>query len=187
MHKKDESLNGAVAVRPAEPPGADGQPAEGDGAAPRPFGLYHDAWGRLVLVDDRGRAHVGVEPVRGFPISAPGHGVSFCDAEGRELLWVEDVTTLPGPVLQVLEQDLARREFMPVLLRVVKVSAEAEPCEWEVETDRGATRFVLNRDDDVRRLSDNSALIVDSHGIRYLIPRLDSLDPFSRRVLERYL
>jgi hypothetical protein len=63
----------------------------------------------------------------------------------------------------------------------------SEPTEWDVETDRGLTRFILNSEDDIRRLGEGRALLVDAHGIRYLIPRLDSLDPFSRRVLERYL
>ena len=28
------------------------------------FGLSHDSWGRLVLIDSSGRRHSGVEPVR---------------------------------------------------------------------------------------------------------------------------
>jgi hypothetical protein len=62
-----------------------------------------------------------------------------------------------------------------------------EPSEWEVETDRGPTRFILNNEDDVRRLDDQRALVIDASGIRYLIPDLRSLDAASRRVLERYL
>ena len=71
--------------------------------------------------------------------------------------------------------------------RIVRISAPVEPSEWEVETDRGRTRFVLNSEDDVRRLSDHRALIFDAHGIRYLIPDLRALDGTSRRLLERYL
>jgi hypothetical protein len=154
---------------------------------PAPFGLRHDAWGRLVLTDTDGREHVGVEPVRAFPITDPRRGVALRDADGHELLWIDDLDALPAALRSILEEDLARREFVPVLRRIVAVSAPVEPSEWEVETDRGCTRFVLNSEDDVRRLSDRRALIVDAHGIRYLIPDIDALDATSRRLLERYL
>ena len=50
------------------------------------FGLSYDAWGRLVLIDAEGCRHVGVEPVRSYPLSDPSHWVSICDPNGREIL-----------------------------------------------------------------------------------------------------
>jgi hypothetical protein len=151
------------------------------------FGLHHDAWGRLVLIDAAGRQHVGVEPVRAFPISEPRQGVALLDAEGKEVLWIDRLDELAPALRGVLEEALARREFMPVLRRVLRISTAVEPSEWEVETDRGPTRFVLNSEEDVRRLDDRRALIVDARGIRYLIPDREQLDAASRRLLERYL
>ena len=86
-----------------------------------------------------------------------------------------------------MEDDLARREFVPHIRRIVKVSTDVEPPEWEVETDRGPTRFLLNSGDDIRRLSPMSALVIDVHGTRYLIEDTRKLDAVSRRLLERYL
>ncbi len=154
---------------------------------PPPFGLHTDAWGRLVLTDAAGRQHVGVGPVRGFPISDPQHGVSILDADGHEVLWIGDLNEVPEPVRRLLEEELARREFVPVLRRIITISAPMEPSEWEVETDRGRTRFVLNSEEDVRRLEGQRAMIVDAQGIRYLIPDVRALDAGSRRILERYL
>jgi len=151
------------------------------------FQLHLDAWGRLVLTETAGRQHLGVEAVRGFPISSPRHGISLIDSSGRELVWVESLDDLPEATRRLLEEELPRRELIPQLQRVVRVSGVSEPTEWDVETDRGATRFILNSEDDVRRLGEGRALLVDANGIRYLIPQLETLDPFSRRVLERYL
>jgi hypothetical protein len=151
------------------------------------FELQHDAEGHLLLIDEHGTRHVPVVPVRGFPISDPDHFISICDAEGRELVAVEDLTELSTEVRQVLEDDLARREFVPLIRRIVSIPADAEPTEWEVETDRGRTRFVLNSNDDVRPLGPHRALVIDSRGIRYLIADRRQLDALSRRVLERYL
>ncbi len=121
-------------------------------AAAGTFGLSHDAWGRLVMIDGDGRRHVGVEPVRAFPISDSLHWISICDIEGRELACVHDLAELPASVRQVLEEDLARREFVPVLQRIYNVSTETAPSEWDVQTDRGRTRFMLHSEDDIRRL-----------------------------------
>ena len=100
---------------------------------------------------------------------------------------VEDLATLPAAVRQVLEDDLARREFVPHIRRIVKVSTDVEPSEWEVETDRGPTRFLLNSGDDIRRLSPDERVVIDVHGTRYLIEDTRQLDAHSRRVLELYL
>jgi hypothetical protein len=155
--------------------------------APGSFALAHDAWGQLVLTDGHGQRHVGVEPVRGFPISNPEQGISICNAEGHELFWIDNLDDLPPAVRRLLEEDLARREFKPVLRRIVKVSANTEPSEWQVETDRGPTRFVVNSEDDVRRLDGHRAMVIDAQGVRYLIPDTRALDAVSRRYLERFL
>lgn len=156
-------------------------------AGPRPFGLHHDAWGQLVLIDADGRQHAGVEVVRAFPLSDPRHGIAICDARGRELVWLDDLNALPPTLAQQIEDELAKREFVPIIRRILKVSAPVEPSEWEVETERGRTSFVLNSEDDVHELDEHRALITDAHGIRYLISDIGQLDATSRRLLERYL
>src|SRR4051794_30081324 len=98
-----------------------------------PFVLHYDAWGRLVLTDARGRQYVGVEPVRAFPISDPRRGIALCDAEAREIHWIDDLDALPEPTRQLLEEDLTRRQFLPILHRILSVSNPLEPSEWEVE------------------------------------------------------
>ena len=151
------------------------------------FGLYHDEWGQLVLIDAEGARHVGVNPVRMFPFSDPDHWLSIVDPSGHEIVCIENLAELAPNVRETLEQDLARREFVPVIKRVYRVSSILEPCEWEVETNRGRTTFVLKAEEDVRRLGPNQALILDSTGIRYLIADMRNLDSATASVLERYV
>ena len=152
-----------------------------------PFGLSHDPWGRLVLIDAEGRRHVGVEPVRAFPFTDPGRWVSICDPDGSEVLFLEDLADVPAATRHTLEQELARREFVPVIRRIVRISAEAPPADWDVLTDRGPTRFTLDSDSDLRRLGPHRLLIADARGLRYQVPDLRALDASSRRLIERYL
>lgn len=151
------------------------------------YRLYRDPWMRLVFVDEVGREHVGVEPARAFPISEPGRWVSLCGPDGRELLAIDDVSELPDDVRRLLIEELDRREFLPVVKRILHVSLRVDPSDWEVETDRGVTRFSVDQDEDIRRLGPYRALITDSQGIRYLIPDTRDLDAASRRTLERFL
>jgi hypothetical protein len=151
------------------------------------FGLRQGDAGGLEFVDSMGRLHVDVEPVRGFPMSDPDHWVSICDAEGRELSVIDDLAALSPSMRKVVEQNLSRREFVPTIRRILSVPADTEPAQWDVETDRGRTQFLVNSADDVRRLDGHRALVIDSDGIRYVVEDMRQLDPASRRILDLFL
>jgi hypothetical protein len=151
------------------------------------FSLSRDAWGKLLLSNGAADGPVPVVAVRAFPFSAPRQGVILCDAHGRERAWIECLDDLPANLREIIESELASREFVPLIRRIYRVTPRVEPSEWEVETDRGRVCFVLNSADEVRRLDDGRAMVIDAHGIRYVIPNLSTLDGTSRRILERYL
>jgi hypothetical protein len=94
---------------------------------------------------------------------------------------------VPAAQRAVIEAELAGREFMPEIRRIVAVSTFATPSVWTVETERGTTSLVLRGEEDIRRLAGATLLISDSHGIHYLIRDLQSLDKASRKLLDRFL
>jgi hypothetical protein len=151
------------------------------------FQLVRSPFGHLTLSDADGTVHEHVVPVRAFPIAAPQDGVSIVGEMGQELAWIEQLTELPADMRQLVEDELAAREFMPEIRRLHSVSTFATPSTWQVETDRGETSFVLRGEEDIRRVHGGSLLIQDSHGIQFLIRRLDTLDRHSRRLLDRFL
>jgi hypothetical protein len=151
------------------------------------FKLERDAFGHLVLIEAEGVRHVGVVPVRAFPLSAPGEGLSLVGSEGRELLWIDRVADLPEPTRALLAEDLAARDFAPTLLKLHKVSSFGVPSTWTVSTDRGDTRFVLKAEEDIRRLEGGALLIASAHGVQFRIPDAKTLDRASRKLLERFL
>jgi hypothetical protein len=153
----------------------------------RDFGLSHDPWGRLVLIDAEGRRKVGVDPVRAFPISHPRNWISICDAEGREVLAIKSLDELAEGVRQMLESELALREFIPLIQRIERLSGDSFPFDWDVRTDRGPTRFTVDNEEDIRRLGPSRVMITDARRLRYQVPDVGALDPESRRLLERFL
>jgi uncharacterized protein DUF1854 len=157
-----------------------------NGCRPAEFRLHRDVAGRLVLTDRRGIAHVGVEPVRTFPISDPDRLIAILDDRGRELTCIDDLAAVPPEVGGLIREELADREFLPRVERVVRVNGSKEPHEWDVITDRGPARFLM-REDDIRRLGPTRAILVDMHGVRYYIPDSRQLDAKSRRILTQFL
>ena len=149
--------------------------------------LERDGFGRLVLVDTEGVRHAGVVPVRAFPLSAPGDGLSLVGTDGRELLWIDRVDDLAEEVRDLLAQELAARDFAPTLQKLHKVSSFGVPSTWHVSTDRGETSFVLKAEEDIRRLEGGALLIASAHGVQFRIPDVKALDRGSRKLLERFL
>lgn len=152
-----------------------------------PFQLWRDAYGRLVLATTGGQRHVGVIPVRAFPIVAPNEGLSLVSTEGHEVGWAEHLSDLPASVRTLVEEELAAREFVPEIERILDVSSFACPSIWQVLTDRGSAQLRLKGEEDIRRLSRTRLLIADSHGIHFLLRDVTKLDRYSRKLLDRFL
>ena len=151
------------------------------------YQLQRDASGRLVLIDAARERHEGVVPVRAFPISAPEDGIALVDAHGHELAWIERIEALPAELAEIVADELAIREFMPVISRIISVSSFATPSTWRVATNRGETDLVLKGEEDIRHLTPPALLIADTHGIHYLIRDRGALDAQSRKFLDRFL
>lgn len=151
------------------------------------YQLSRNAFGRLVFTGEDGIAQEGVVPVRAFPIAAADQGIALVDAHGHELAWIEHLAELTDERRALVEAELASREFMPEILRIVSVSSFATPSTWCVETSHGETCFVLKGEEDIRRLASPALLIADSHGIHFLIRDRYALDAHSRKILDRFL
>jgi hypothetical protein len=148
--------------------------------------LERDALGRLVFIDDKGERHIGVHPVRAFPITAPDAGIGIMNQSGKELRWFPNIAAISETELELIEEELAEREFMPVIEQITRVSTFATPSIWDIETDRGPTRIRLKGEEDIRRIAGNTLLIADSNGLQFLIKDSTQLDKVSKKLLDRF-
>ena len=149
--------------------------------------LSRNAFGKLVYTDEAGVDHIGVTPVRAFPLAAPNEGLSIVSVDGHELSWVDRLTDLAADARQLIEEELAVREFTPSISRIAKVSTFSTPSTWDVITDRGQTQLILKSEDDIRRLAEGQLLIASSSGLQYRIHNWLDLDKASKKLLERFL
>ncbi|WP_153110253.1 DUF1854 domain-containing protein [Propionivibrio limicola] len=150
------------------------------------YQLQRNPFGKLIFTGSDGEAKEAV-PVRAFPIGAPDEGIALVDPHGHELAWVERLSELPAPLRELIESELASREFMPAIERIVDVSSFATPSTWTVATNRGETKLILKGEEDIRRLPGPALLIADNNGIQYLIRDRYGLDTHSRKILDRFL
>ncbi len=148
--------------------------------------LERDALGNLIFIDAKGERHIGVYPVRAFPITAPSDGVGIMNQSGKEVCWFPDVALIPEADLILIEEELAAREFMPVIEKITQVSTFATPSIWDIETDRGPTRIRLKAEEDIRRIAGNTLLIADSNGLQFIIKDSTQLDKVSKKLLDRF-
>jgi hypothetical protein len=152
------------------------------------FALERNAFGKLLLTNAQGEQFQGVVPVRAFPIQSPEDGIALVSTDGHEVAWVDRLDAVPEPIQGLIRHELATREFMPVITRIVSVTSFSTPCTWTVSTDRGEADFVLRGDEDIRRIGkDGSLLIADTHGIQYFVRDQFALDAHSKKILDRFL
>ncbi len=149
--------------------------------------LRRDSYGRLNFTDEGGAVHVGVVPVQAFPIDAPGEQISLLGADGHELVFIAELSELDVDARHLVQEEIAQREFIPVIRRLVSVTTFATPSSWQVQTDRGLNVLVLKGEEDIRRLKEGGLLITDSHGVTYRINDVRALDRGSRKLLDRFL
>jgi hypothetical protein len=148
--------------------------------------LERDALGNLIFIDAKGERHVGVYPVRAFPITAPSAGIGIMNQSGKEVCWFPNIGLISEVELVLIKEELAAREFMPVIERITQVSTFATPSIWDIETDRGPTRIRLKGEEDIRRIAGNTLLIADSNGLQFIIKDSTQLDKVSKKLLDRF-
>lgn len=155
--------------------------------SPHPLALSRNPFGRLLL-QKSDQTLAAVNPVRAFPLSAPTQGVSLIGEDGKEVLWIADLNAVDAAARTLIDEDLAAREFQPLIERIVSVSSFSVPSVWELATDRGAARMTLKAEEDIRKLgSRQNLLITAADGVHYKLPDTTKLDKASRKLLERFL
>ena len=86
------------------------------------------------------------------------------------------------------DEELAVREFVPTIEKIIAVSSFSTPSTWQVETDRGPASLVLKAEEDIRRLGGRTRLLIaGGDGMQFRVKDTTALDRHSRKLLERFL
>lgn len=143
--------------------------------------------GRWFYVTAEGVRYEHVLAVRSFPVAAPDEGIALVNIDGKELLWIPNLSQVESKARANIQKAITQREFMPQILKLYGVSSFITPSTWDIKTDRGRTALLLKGEEDIRRLSGTVLLVTDGHGIQFLIRDLAQMDRTSRKLLDRFL
>lgn len=134
------------------------------------------------------RTYVQVQVARAFPLSLPESYIGLRDAKDKDIGMLVTLEGLDPESRRLLDDELARRYFLPKITRVLKVKKEFDTVNWEVETDKGPRKFVVhNLKDSVHQIPRGPVLITDRTGARYEIPDLAQLPGDAVALLMRVL
>lgn len=142
---------------------------------------------RVELHDDR--SYLKVHAVRAFPLSYPNEFIGLQDAiTGREIGMLRTLRELGNQARQLIQESLNSRYFVPRIFRILEAKREFGTVYWDVETDRGARKFIMRGiRDSIHEIEPGRYLVVDIDGNRFEIPQLEKLDARSQTNWERLI
>lgn len=149
------------------------------------FQLHRDPAGALRFTD-AARQSVAVTAAHLFPLSEPDAWISLRDRDGEEVALIDYPSQLPEETHRLLSDELRRTQFVPRVTRIHRISQAIKGLAVRLETDRGPTSILLDDDEHIRRISPTCVVLMDTNGIRFLIPDTTALDRHSRNCLDRF-
>ncbi|MDZ7290192.1 MAG: DUF1854 domain-containing protein [candidate division KSB1 bacterium] len=154
------------------------------------WSLSRRADGRLVLRQKNETGETVETPVQVaccFPWSRPHEFISLRDDKGKEQLLLENLQPLDATTRELIEDELAERNFLPRITGIEAITDEMELFHWKVRTTAGPRSFLTRRSDYPRKLTNGDVLIKDVSNDLYLIPNPKGLDAKSVKLLWVYL
>jgi hypothetical protein len=134
------------------------------------------------------RSWIKVMVARAFPLSDPDHYLGVLDGNGKDVGMFYDMDSLDAESRKIVEEELERRYFIPVVERVLSVKEEFGTIYWRVETDRGEREIIArNLRDNLQELSASRIILTDVDGNRFEFPDINKLDNRSMGILMRNL
>ena len=130
---------------------------------------------------------------RPLPIGKPTEYISVADHENKEIGILKNVIDLSGEQLAIATTELDNRYYCPDVLEIASVKDKLGYVYMELKLAQhgGAahTKSCAIKDvsRNIRMLGENSLLIFDVDGNRYIVRELTALDKKSMRRLEPFL
>lgn len=95
---------------------------------------------RVTIEGDR--SCLRVVPMKAFPISISDQYISIRDMKGEELGIIKDPKELDKESQKLLDAELKKRYFRPIVRKVKSIRNKMGIVEWELETDRGKKKIL---------------------------------------------
>ena len=116
-----------------------------------------------------------------FPLSMPDEFISVRDGEQNEVGVIRRLDELSREQRELIDRELSRRYFAPVVQKISSLSEEFGYLYWDVLTSSGERRFTQQaKPETILGAGDDELIVIDIDENRYRLPRY-------RQLLGRYL
>ncbi len=125
---------------------------------------------------------------RQFPFEAEWEHISVLDEEQQEIGIIRALSLFPEDTRTLLETELRRRYYAPVILSIKQVKERYGFSNWKVTTPEGDMSFTLH--DTYRSIvkaGEKRLVLLDVNGNRFEISDISALDAKSYKKIELYL
>lgn len=138
----------------------------------------------LLQVQIGGQEYEDVRIRRAFPLDLPERFIGLFEPDGTEVGLLESAEGLDSQSRQVLDEELERTYFLPVITEVNTIGEEFGVVHAEVETTSGPRHIEIRGiRSHIRLLSRRRALIEDATGNRYELRDYHLLSKHVREIL----
>lgn len=132
--------------------------------------------------------HLRVIVRRLMPLSNPDQYISLAADEDTEIGIIVNPLDLTPESQQILNEELDKRYFTPIIKKIYRVKEQFGIHEWEVETERGRVTFqVRGLNQNIKQALPARLFVIDMRGNRYDIPNYRELDAKSFHQIQRHL
>jgi len=150
--------------------------------------FYRAEGGVLRLTIENEICYLKVKVARAFPLSIPNRYIGFRDGADKEIGLVEDIFDLPPESRKLVEEELQKRYFTPIILKITSIQEKFGFTEWVVTTDKGERIFMAKGiHDNVAEVGMGRLMVTDADGNRYEIPDVAKLDSRSLSLLNQII
>lgn len=134
--------------------------------------------------EDKGR----VKLIRTYPFSLVSEYICVHDLEDAEIGIIKNLNSLDDTSRINCEKELENRYYCPTVTNVKSIKERMGHFYFETIIDGKEKKFTV-RDitRNLRYASENTLLIFDVDGNRYVIPEFEKIEEKSKRLLEPYL
>ena len=144
--------------------------------------------GVLRLTIENVVCHLKVKVARAFPLSIPHLYIGFRDGANKEIGLIKDIFDLPPESRKLVEEELQKSYFAPIILKIKSIQERFGFTEWIVATDKGERKFFTKGvHDNIAEVGRGKLMVTDADGNRYEIPNVEKLDAHSLSLLNQII
>jgi hypothetical protein len=142
----------------------------------------------FLIMSQNGESNGRVKLIRAYPFSLTEEYICVHDLEDNEIGIIKTLSELDDASKQACIKELDSRYYCPTVTTVKSIKERMGHFYFETIIDGKEKKFTV-RDitRNLRYASENTLLIFDMDGNRYIIPEFEKIEEKSKRLLEPYL